>query len=840
MPDWLFPLPIFPEGSLSSSVITTVWVGVFVIAFFNLRFGWVLSGLVVPGYLVPLLIARPFSFGVILVEAALTYFIVWLFSERLSGGRSWSSFFGRDRFVALVLVSILVRLAFDGWLLPILAVYLQENWATTIDWTANLHSFGLIVISLLANQLWKPGFLRGMSQALVTIGLTWLVVRFGLMELTNFRISAVAYLYEDLASSILASPKAYIILVTTAILASRMNLRYGWDFNGVLIPALIALQWYQPLKVLTSFVEAFVIYGLAILLLRLPAFSNLTIEGARKILLFFNISFAYRLLMGHALFWGEVDVKITDYYGFGYLLSTLMAIKMFDKDILARLSRATLQISATGVVLGSAIAFALTLAVPPVPTAPGATAGQAPEPDERRLTLAGFLGDRAAAAYGAWRIPEGQALTPGEFETFREGARLILGSEAASDRFEHGLALMAAVGFRAERLEGGRLALIDAREGREGGAFLIDPRAASDLLLSLPDPIAAPGLALAAEPLMAVTGARALAISGRSGTLVAGGGGAPGETYATFFQAFHEGAETGILQVRARQDADGDPRLRISRRLPPGLEVASLAEALGGLDTAFGREGERSRQEAAGAGGFATLWLDETDIRRLLDAGASPSRAPERIGIRSYLLGLVAEGPPPSPPPAELGTLLYFDREVLTPLLRDVLPHWGENARRWRSPRQTERRRLSATVSRSILIRTRTRRILSLSRGLSAGGSTPSGSARRALRSSSRCRGPISSCRRWNTARPSMDRPVPQPSASRRLPRRQRPTILLRPTRSIRAALRASSISSRRCSFASMRSPSWSRRSAASPFRRTGSHPLMMPSSPSICCPRAD
>ena len=30
-------LTIFPEGGLASSVITTVWVGVFVLCFFNLR-----------------------------------------------------------------------------------------------------------------------------------------------------------------------------------------------------------------------------------------------------------------------------------------------------------------------------------------------------------------------------------------------------------------------------------------------------------------------------------------------------------------------------------------------------------------------------------------------------------------------------------------------------------------------------------------------------------------------------------------------------------------------------------------------------------------------------------
>ena len=79
-----FPLDIFPETSLASSVITTVWVGVLVVGFFNLRFGWVLSGLVVPGYLVPLLLTKPWSAGIVVLEAIITYLLVHGFSERLS------------------------------------------------------------------------------------------------------------------------------------------------------------------------------------------------------------------------------------------------------------------------------------------------------------------------------------------------------------------------------------------------------------------------------------------------------------------------------------------------------------------------------------------------------------------------------------------------------------------------------------------------------------------------------------------------------------------------------------------------------------------------------------
>ncbi len=74
-------LPLFPVGSLAASVDAAVWVGVCVVCFFNLRLGWVLSGLVVPGYLVPLLLTRPWSAAAVVVEAVVTYVVVWFFSE---------------------------------------------------------------------------------------------------------------------------------------------------------------------------------------------------------------------------------------------------------------------------------------------------------------------------------------------------------------------------------------------------------------------------------------------------------------------------------------------------------------------------------------------------------------------------------------------------------------------------------------------------------------------------------------------------------------------------------------------------------------------------------------
>ena len=118
-------LAIFPNDA-AMTVTTTVWVGVMVVVLGNLRLGWTLSGLVVPGYLVPLMIAKPTSACVICVEAVLTYWIVYVVSERANRLPGWSSFFGRDRFFAIVVVSVLVRAILDGWTLPWLGLSRQR------------------------------------------------------------------------------------------------------------------------------------------------------------------------------------------------------------------------------------------------------------------------------------------------------------------------------------------------------------------------------------------------------------------------------------------------------------------------------------------------------------------------------------------------------------------------------------------------------------------------------------------------------------------------------------------------------------------------------------------
>ena len=189
MLDWR--LPLFPPESSAVTVTVTVWVGVCMVVLFNLRFGWTLSGLVVPGYLVPLLLTQPVSVAIIVTEAIVTYLVVYALSEGCHACPYWSSFFGRDRFFALVLFSVLVRAAADGWLLPMFGHWMNATYHLDIDYHNDLHSYGLIIVALMANCFWKPGLTRGLFMLTVTTGLSYLLVRFVLMAGTNFSLGSL-------------------------------------------------------------------------------------------------------------------------------------------------------------------------------------------------------------------------------------------------------------------------------------------------------------------------------------------------------------------------------------------------------------------------------------------------------------------------------------------------------------------------------------------------------------------------------------------------------------------------------------------------------------------------
>ncbi|MDR5900135.1 poly-gamma-glutamate biosynthesis protein PgsC/CapC [Halomonas vilamensis] len=693
----LLPFHIFPEGSLASSVITTVWVGMAVVAFLNLRFGWSLAGLVVPGYLVPLLLIKPWSVAVIIGEGMVTYLVVQAFSTLGARYLGLADFFGRDRFFALVLTSVIVRVVFDAYWLPGLGAFLDSNFGLEFDYANNLHSFGLIIVALIANNFWKPGIVRGTFWLLVTLAATFGLVRFGLMELTNFSVANLNYLYEDVASSILASPKAYIILLTTAFIASRMNLHYAWEFNGILIPSLLALQWYQPTKLLLTFAEVAVILTAVHLLLKLPFFANINLSGARKLFFFFSVGFVYKLLLGYGFEFFAPWVKVTDFFAFGYLISTLLALKIHDKDIGIRVTRATLQTSLTAVVVASFVGFALSFI--PAKLIDEAVVDSEPlvmaPPTE--ATIGDLLLRQRVIDYGV--VGRENLPQPSGAELARFQAALValkryrdVGDAEQLEQAQRGLQEL---GYTISRAEGRYLVLSEIGTPRGWGIFVIDTQPESRLVVEIPAAIGERGITEAGLALFREQKAAALALSSLR----------PRESTAnnidvtrnpgSFFHQFHQTfGPRNVLQVRlitrtaARELLGGrtpgtsnllamPSQLLVKQQLPEGLGLQPLEAMLGELVVRWDEPTIPNVQRERTRSGFAELYLNPDSLRPLLarshSQGVSPTPLVSREGALSdYLLertALIRDATGLDFRQPSLDELLFFDLEVLSPLI---------------------------------------------------------------------------------------------------------------------------------------------------------------------------
>lgn len=389
-------LELFPPGGLDSGVLTTVFIGVLVVLFFHQRFGWVASGLVIPGFVVPLLLSRPAGVMVIAAEAVLTLLLargICAIGER----RDWfCALFGRDRFFLIVVLSVAVRLAVDGFLLPALIERMDAG-GMLFERPDELHSFGLVIVALAANAMWKPGILRGGTSLVVVTAVTWALVVWVLVPITNYSVGSLAYIYEDVATSIMASPKAYMLIICSAFIASRMNLFYGWEFNGILLPSLLALQWLHPEKLLATLIEIFVVYLIGTMGIRTRLLRHLDITGARAVGYFFAVAFTYKLALGWVLAGFFPDIKVSDYYAFGYLLSALLAAKMHEKAAPFRIARAAVQTSLLGAVVATLVGFMMTW-LPELGEREGHAIGRGWQGESQQL--AQILGQYRQRAYG--------------------------------------------------------------------------------------------------------------------------------------------------------------------------------------------------------------------------------------------------------------------------------------------------------------------------------------------------------------------------------------------------------------------------------------------------------
>ncbi len=701
-----FILPLFPAHGLAMSVVTTVWVGVWVICFFNLRLGWVLSGLVVPGYFVPLLLVKPWAAAVTGFEAVVTYGCVWFYSTYLASKGHWTDFFGRDRFFALLVVSVLVRLLFDAVLLPVFGEYLNQVLAIHFDYRNNLQSYGLIVVALIANMFWKPGLRKGLVPVLVTVGITYLIVRYGLMAFTNFSVGNLAYMYDDLATSMLASPKAYIILLCTAALASRMNRYYGWEFSGILIPSLIALQWYRPSKLLITFGETLLILVLAHLVLRLPLFQRTTMEGARKMLLFFNIGFLLKLLMGHLWLAYFPGYQVSDFYGFGYLLTTLLAMKMHDKEIPIVMIRASLQTSLVSVAWASVIGFSLVLLPTHLISLKEQPVMETEGKTTTAVTAASFINlvrSEKVRVYQGRRRNGYISPRPGELETLAEAFRDLsqYRKTGAPERLTRAKLLLQQVHYRVHIVENRYLCLVEQEPRRGWGFFVLNLTTSSPLLVEVPAPLNEWGVMEAGANIFYGMSASALAVAGAGLHSNDNGSSDVLNNSRTPLSVFHrEFGRKGTLQLRgytkSSQRILGRPGLLFSQNresskllpttmwikneLPLGADLSWLRQFIGSFTVHWATTPLINVLRDISSSGFVELALTREDCRKLLfkplffTPELTLMQKEQSIAgyLQDWLLTdknrIAGKGSGLYVPPS-LEEMLFFDEEVIKPLI---------------------------------------------------------------------------------------------------------------------------------------------------------------------------
>lgn len=708
-------LPLFPFDSVAITVTTTVWVGVCVAVFFNLRLGWALSGLVVPGYLIPLIMTRPISAGVILVEAIITYLLVLAISELPRRSAYWSSFFGRDRFFAILVVSVLVRALFDGWLLPHFGRIAVEDYGINFDYRNNLHSFGLIVVALIANYFWKPGLRSGVMPLMACVAITYCIIQFGFVGLTNFNVGNFHLLYEDISTSLLASPKSYIIVLITAYIASCFNLRYAWDFNGILVPALLGLLWHDPTKILFSVLEAVMIYFIASYLINSPIFRKLTIQGGRKLCFFFTVCFAYRLILCHVLPNIFPQLELSDTFGFGYLLSTLMAIKAHDKHLTIRLMRSTVEVSMLGAVVGSLIGFAFYCG-PNIRfdfSIPQTLAENRQADDSVLVTdqpLCNLIRQDKVLLYEK-RKPESYVVPVShELNTFSAVLNELknIGSEPAPESLRVIAARLQTINYQLLVVQNRFLYLRENSPANGWGMYVVDTENPDGLCLEIPAPLDEWSTIESGVCLLKHLPSNGLAIAGSPRKINLTECSDVTTSKSTMFAEFHEVfGQSSVLQVRGHTEdayqllagptdaAANDhliakSQLWIRGAIPSQLKLKTLKELVGSYDIAWNSSPIPNRIRQDTRGHFSELILNLRDRRRLIgklfvddefDNDDVQTSEPINTGLvvkvvrqnlREWLADRKSEiclQGTDSYQPAKVEQMLYMDHEVVAPLI---------------------------------------------------------------------------------------------------------------------------------------------------------------------------
>ena len=638
-------LNIFPTAGFDRSTTTPVLIGVLISWLLTESFGWVFAGLVVPGYLAAVFVLDPRAGMVDVGEAILTYGLARMLGEHLARTGLTSRVFGRERFLLVVIASVLVRLAVEGAILPRFAPHAAGSF----------FSIGLVVVPLAANACWKTGLARGLVQNGIPTLLVFLLLRFVLVPHTNLSLAGFELATEDIAASFLGSPKAYILLLTGAVLAAASNVLDGWDFNGILVPALLALVVIEPFKFFATFAEALLLVAFVAVLLKTTPLGRANIEGPRRIVLYFAVDYALRFafagIAGRQLAGGD----IIGLMGFGYLLPTLLAVKIAQKGNAALVILPTAQVSISAFLLGTLIGFCASVIDTDTKVARAEVSRAMPQAPGEPIEAALWAG---ALALDAPRTQK-NALPSSPKDVVALVDELISGGELSRAR---------ALNLEAQRLDGGVLMLrerfeqLAARVGDPTILVTTAGRAAPRRIVALiTTPVTAPETAALAAKLLQNGDLDAVVIAGVEPK--------DGDSDDAFVRAARgdaraladRGGEGGVVVTLLRASEDvGSATIGAGARKLPRIDalLSALGDKTSSITTIARDEGEPS------AGVDVAITLPTSAIARLFDD------RPIEVSLASpTAMAAALEGLHEARTSTSFEDLLALRRLVLQPLL---------------------------------------------------------------------------------------------------------------------------------------------------------------------------
>lgn len=349
-------LSVFPHG-LESNLLVPVLLGVLVTFALTEAWGWDFVGVVVPGYLSAVALVEPVVAGVVLVEAALTWAMARALDAAATRAGLWFPVFGRDRFYFILVVSIFARLLVES-LAPALLGWGAHVWPRLGDLRGETFGIGLVLVPLTANRLWRAGLRSGLFQLGVEVGIVRLLLA-GLVLVTNYSLSGFELGFDKLALAFFASPLTQLALLLTAAIASDFNRRFGWDSHGILVPALLALVVTAPVKVAATLGETAAIVAAVSVLVRLPWLRYANLEGARRVVVCFVIGFGLKLALAAVMGKTAPGYRVTDLFGFGYLLPSLLAERVLARANLPLVLLPTAQTALLGMPLAGALGLGI-------------------------------------------------------------------------------------------------------------------------------------------------------------------------------------------------------------------------------------------------------------------------------------------------------------------------------------------------------------------------------------------------------------------------------------------------------------------------------------------------